>query len=122
MFQLFGDLICQGIHYSTGQIPQIPYQENYDNETKKHIEYISDTNIKISEDDWNAFETSWDFAGHPLVSIIGDDSKYSTFIPDKDNIIPIMDEEYFENDIFGLLCSWIKKCMEKIHWNRIWIF
>ncbi len=28
-----------------------------------------------------------------------DDSKYSTFIPDKDNIIPITDEEYLEDDI-----------------------
>ncbi|MFG6345166.1 MAG: BREX-1 system adenine-specific DNA-methyltransferase PglX [Lachnospiraceae bacterium] len=38
-----------------------------------------------------------------------DDNKYSTFIPDKDNIIPITDEEYFEDDIFGLFCSWLKK-------------
>ncbi|MGO4971300.1 BREX-1 system adenine-specific DNA-methyltransferase PglX [[Clostridium] aminophilum] len=38
-----------------------------------------------------------------------DDSKYSTFIPDKDNIIPITDEEYFEDDILGLLCGWLKK-------------
>lgn len=38
-----------------------------------------------------------------------DDSKYSTFIPDKDNIIPITDEEYFEDDILGLFCGWLKK-------------
>lgn len=38
-----------------------------------------------------------------------DNSKYSTFIPDKDNIIPITDEEYFEDDILGLLCEWLKK-------------
>ena len=38
-----------------------------------------------------------------------DDSKYSTFIPDKDNCIPITDEEYFEDDVVGLLCSWLKK-------------
>lgn len=42
-----------------------------------------------------------------------DDSKYSTFIPDKDNIIPITDEEYFEDDIFGLFCSWLKKVYGK---------
>lgn len=30
-----------------------------------------------------------------------DDSKYSTFIPDADNCIPITDEEYFEDDIVG---------------------
>lgn len=38
-----------------------------------------------------------------------DDSKYSTFIPDKDNIIPITDEEYFEDDILSLFCGWLKK-------------
>lgn len=38
-----------------------------------------------------------------------DDSKYSSFIPDKDNILPITDEEYFEDDIVGLFCAWLKK-------------
>ena len=34
---------------------------------------------------------------------------YRTFIPDKDNIIPITDEEYFEDDIVGMFCDWLKK-------------
>lgn len=38
-----------------------------------------------------------------------DDSKYQTFIPDEDNCIPITDEEYFEDDIVGLFCAWLKK-------------
>jgi Eco57I restriction endonuclease. len=38
-----------------------------------------------------------------------DSSKYSTFIPDKDNILPITDEEYFEDDIVGLFCAFVKK-------------
>lgn len=38
-----------------------------------------------------------------------DNSKYKTFIPDEDNCIPITDEEYFEDDIVGLLCAWLKK-------------
>lgn len=38
-----------------------------------------------------------------------DNSKYKTFIPDVDNCIPITDEEYFEDDIIGLLCEWLKK-------------
>lgn len=37
------------------------------------------------------------------------DSRYSTFIPDKDNIIPITDEQYFEDDIVGLFCAFLKK-------------
>ncbi|MGN8888059.1 BREX-1 system adenine-specific DNA-methyltransferase PglX [Blautia sp. HCP28S3_G10] len=38
-----------------------------------------------------------------------DGSKYETFIPDVDGIIPITDEEYFEDDIVGLFCAWLKK-------------
>jgi len=38
-----------------------------------------------------------------------DASKYKTFIPDADNILPITDEEYFEDDIVGLLIGWLKK-------------
>lgn len=38
-----------------------------------------------------------------------DESKYKTFIPDEDNCIPITDEEYFEDDIVGLFCAWLKK-------------
>lgn len=38
-----------------------------------------------------------------------DESKYKTFIPDADNCIPITDEEYFEDDIVGLFCAWMKK-------------
>ncbi len=38
-----------------------------------------------------------------------EDSKYSTFIPDKDNILPITDEEYFEDDVLGLFCAFLKK-------------
>ena len=38
-----------------------------------------------------------------------DNSKYSTFIPDKDNILPITDEDYFEDDVVGLFCTFLKE-------------
>lgn len=202
VFQLFGDLICQGLHYSTGQIPQIPYFEEYDEDKKASVERIAEECIGISEKEWNKYESSWEYNEHPLsggetmgrliadkykeweaecenrfnqlkaneeelnrifIDIYGlqdeltpevedkdvtvrkadlqrdikslisyavgcmfgrysldveglayaggdwDESKYSTFIPDKDNIIPITDEEYFEDDILGLFCGWLKK-------------
>ena len=37
-----------------------------------------------------------------------DDSKYSTFIPDADNCIPITDEAYFEDDIVGRLVEFVR--------------
>ena len=37
-----------------------------------------------------------------------DSSKYSSYLPDVDNVIPITDEEYLENDIIARLCDWLK--------------
>lgn len=37
-----------------------------------------------------------------------DDSRYSTFIPDKDNIIPICDDDYFDDDITGRFVKWVE--------------
>ena len=36
-----------------------------------------------------------------------DNSKYSTFIPDKDNCIPITDKRYFDDDIVVLFERWL---------------
>jgi type II restriction/modification system DNA methylase subunit YeeA len=38
-----------------------------------------------------------------------DDRKYTIFIPDNDNVIPITDEEYFKDDIVGLFVSFVKR-------------
>lgn len=198
VFQLFGDLICQGIHYSTGQIPQIPYLNVQ--KDKMVVNNVLE-NIKLSKTDWDSFENSWDFKKHPLlgnatkgrliaetykeweeecntrfntlkaneeelnrifIDIYGlqdeltpevedkdvtirkaelqrdiksllsyavgcmvgrysldveglayaggewDDSKYVSFKPDTDNVIPITDEEYLEDDIVARLCTWLK--------------
>ncbi len=37
-----------------------------------------------------------------------DDSKYTSFAANKDNIIPICDDEYFEDDIVGLFVEFVK--------------
>ena len=37
-----------------------------------------------------------------------DNSKYASFAADKDNIIPICDDEYFEDDIVGLFVEFVK--------------
>ena len=38
-----------------------------------------------------------------------DISKYKTFVPDDDNIIPICDTEYFSDDIVGRFVEWVEK-------------
>lgn len=37
-----------------------------------------------------------------------DADKYKTFLPDRDGILPITDEEYMEDDIVSRLCDWLK--------------
>ena len=39
---------------------------------------------------------------------------YHTLIPDKDNILPITDEEYFQDDIVDLVVSFVKKTFGEI--------
>lgn len=202
VFQKCLDLICQGLHYSTGQIPKVPYKDIHDQDEKIIINQLCRQNIDISKMDWDSYEVSWEFKHHPYITYktnsntledtvnawvgateasfsqmkineeeinriiiatyklhdeitpsiedkeitirkadlnrdirsflsyaVGcmfgrysldidglayaggewDDSKYSTFIPDKDNLIPITDEEYFEDDIVGLFCAFLKK-------------
>ncbi|MGE9927439.1 BREX-1 system adenine-specific DNA-methyltransferase PglX [Megasphaera elsdenii] len=38
-----------------------------------------------------------------------DAGKYQTFIPDDDNVVPITDEEYFDDDLPSFICAWLKK-------------
>lgn len=168
-------------------------------ENSNFIDKIVTNNINLCCNDWNAFETSWDFTVHPLVknkvntiseayslwdsecndrfnqlktneeelnrifidiyglqdeldpyvedkdvtvrkadlvrdikSLISyavgcmfgrysldveglvyaggewDSSKYTSFIPDKDNIIPICDDEYFDDDIVGRFVKFVE--------------
>lgn len=182
------------LDYSEGAILKLPFDLVNDDS----IHAIAKNNVNICKNDWDSFETSWDFQHHPLfrkVSVIAesfdqwqaecddrfnqlkaneeelnrifigiyglqdeltpdvedkditvrkadlkrdirsfisyavgcmfgrysldieglayaggewDGSKYETFIPDDDNCIPITDEEYFEDDIVGRFCEFLK--------------
>ena len=196
VFQLYADVICQGLHYSTGHIPEIPYIRG---NNEKHIADLAKDCYEMSLADWANAETYWGFLSNPLVKKnvstvkeaftlwdeecrerlsriraneneineyyislhglsdelspevdadeialrgsnlkrdissllsyavgcmfgryslqeegliyaggIWDDSKYSKFLPDIDNVIPISDEEYLEDDIVSRLCTFLK--------------
>lgn len=51
---------------------------------------------------------SLDIDGFAYVGGDWDASKYKSFSADKDNIIPICDDEYFEDDIVGLFVEFVK--------------
>ena len=212
-------VLCPTVDFHEGPISKLPVI--FDNGAKDRVDSVVDENIRFSKDDWDSFETSWDFQQHPFVrwshdlwdatavgahmshyygnhqkiscplelcfllwqgecnerfiqlkaneeelnrifiEIYGlrdeltpeveekdvtvrkadlqrdfksllsyavgcmfgrysldmeglayaggdwDESKYKTFLPDVDGIIPITDEEYLEDDIVTRLCSWL---------------
>lgn len=189
-------LISPTINYEVEHIKKIPIK--IDTNIFRITDKLVMQNIKLSKEDWDSSETSWDFKYHPLLqettvnrayaawkqicidrfntlksneeelnrlfidvydlqnelspeeedkevsvrkaslgrdirSLISyavgcmfgrysldaeglayaggdwDSSKYSTFIPDKDNVIPITDEQYLDDDIVGLFIAWLKK-------------
>ena len=62
--QIFADSTGgETITYEVGEISKLPYNEN----NTIHVEQIVEGNIDISKQDWDSFETSWDFKKHPLV-------------------------------------------------------
>ena len=182
------------LNTTVGDVLDLPVQLK----SNELIEAVSEETVKLSQVDWNSFETSWDFQRHPLlrkVSTIAeafalwqseceerfnqlkaneeelnrifidiydlheeltpevedkdvtvrkadlgrdirsfisyavgcmfgrysldedglayaggewDTGKYASFAADKDNIIPICDDEYFEDDIVGLFVKFVK--------------
>ena len=197
VFNKFLSYFCTKLKVEIGQIKKVPYKIINEHNV---INNFAIMNIEVAKKDWDSFETSWDFAKHPLlpsesntllencykewkaeceerfnqlkaneeelnrifIEIYGlqdeltpevedkdvtvrkadlereikslisyavgcmfgrysldveglayaggewDASKYTTFIPDDDNVIPITDDEYFEDDIVGRFINWLK--------------
>lgn len=189
-------LINPTLNFVPGAVSSVPVKK--DEKNKGKIIEIAEGNVQLSEQDWDSFETSWDFQKHPLlrnvstiseafaqwqtecddrfnrlkaneeelnrifIDIYGlqdeltpevedkdvtvrkadlqrdiksllsyavgcmfgrysldveglvyaggewDSSKYQSYIPDVDNVIPITDEEYLDDDIVSRLCAWLK--------------
>ncbi|MCI6498730.1 MAG: BREX-1 system adenine-specific DNA-methyltransferase PglX [Lachnospiraceae bacterium] len=61
--QLYLNAINSTIHYLVGNIISLPiiYSKN------DKIDYLANSNIESSKQDWDAFEISWDFKKHPLL-------------------------------------------------------
>ena len=187
-------LTCPTIHFEVGRVAELPVLI----ECEKTVIELVESCISLSQKDWDAFETSWDFQHHPLlrkvptiaeaftqwqtecdnrfnqlkaneeelnrifIDIYGlqeeltpevedkdvtvrkadlgrdirslisyavgcmfgrysldepgliyaggewDASKYKTFPADKDNIIPICDDAYFEDDMANRFEKWVE--------------
>ena len=54
------------LSYTTGAIASLPIAPE-PKELKTEIEIFVRENVELSKRDWDSFETSWDFEGHPLI-------------------------------------------------------
>ena len=63
VFQEFLNLVCPGLHYNTGPISKLPVIFA----KQEIITAYAESNIEMSQKDWDSFETSWDFKKHPLL-------------------------------------------------------
>ena len=69
VFQRFADVICQGLHYSTGQIPKIPIASNVPTDIQAAIEKIAQCNYTLVEHEMNRIETQIGFARESIIDI-----------------------------------------------------
>ncbi|WFU81340.1 BREX-1 system adenine-specific DNA-methyltransferase PglX [Bradyrhizobium sp. CIAT3101] len=61
----FLEILCPTIDFNPGSIGQFPVREN----VLERIEPFATKLIELSRADWDAFESSWDFATFPLLSL-----------------------------------------------------
>ena len=59
------EVLCPTLHFNSGKMGKIPYILA-DNKISL-VETLAQSNIAISREDWDAFETSWDFKRHSLI-------------------------------------------------------
>ena len=58
-------LINPTLNFVPGAISSVPVKE--DKKSKERVLEIAEKNVRLSTQDWDSFETSWDFKTHPLV-------------------------------------------------------
>ena len=59
-------LLNPTLNFLVGDILSLPVISPYEEKKKTTESYVKE-NIALSKADWDSFETSWDFEGHPLV-------------------------------------------------------
>ena len=63
VFQQIINLLNSSIHYQTGDVARVPVMFG----NKDYVSTIAEKNVDLAKEDWDSFETSWDFKKHPLV-------------------------------------------------------
>ena len=89
------------INYQAGDVKSLPALIDLNN--KDRVTELVDENILISKTDWDSFETSWDFAKHPLLPVVSTSSTIELFKDASANSILISD----------CYAKWEKECSER---------
>ena len=55
------------LNFLVGDILSLPIIFPTDQSTMTTINELVQENIQLSKDDWDSYETSWDFKKHPLI-------------------------------------------------------
>lgn len=63
--KLFLNILCPNFKFDQKPLENVPLL--IEQNKKNDVDDLTECNIRMSKDDWDAFETSWDFKRHPLV-------------------------------------------------------
>ena len=63
VYQQFIKIVAPTLDYSEGAVLRVPYISVSETQELE----LADTCVKLSQNDWDSFETSWDFKKHPLL-------------------------------------------------------
>ncbi|MDU7150107.1 MAG: BREX-1 system adenine-specific DNA-methyltransferase PglX [Clostridium sp.] len=83
-------VLAPTINFGPEQVKKIPCKI----ESVSKITELSDINLIISKNEWDSFETSWDFKIHPLLKLLDNDESYK--IEDVFRMWQTECEEHFE--------------------------
>lgn len=65
---MFMDIMNPTFNIQVGDLKNIPLSPNiFDDKVIEKVDLLVDENIKISEDEWDSYETSWNFKTHPFL-------------------------------------------------------
>lgn len=102
----YAEILSASMTFEVGQIASLPII--YRDEEKSNIVNIVKENIKEEENDWDSFETSWNFTKHPLLRSVSSISEaftqWQSECDDRFNELKANEEELNRIfiDIYGL--------------------
>ena len=65
VFDYYNRMLCKQITKSGDSVNLVPF---YYGEQSQEIENLVESSVSLSQNDWDSYETSWDFICHPLVA------------------------------------------------------